>query len=98
MALYKDQSPSHRCLKDILQSADDLSQSIFVLHWGPDVTQLAKELCEKQARVVYFDHSTGWEVKLPKCVVPVDYVSRHTQAYWGRVAPNNPIFLCAQYR
>ena len=91
MVLYNDTSTAHRSLDEVLACDADLQRAIFVLHWGPDVTRLARQLCQKGAQVVYFAHSTGWQVKLLHHV-PIVCVSRHTQAYWGRLAPHNPIY------
>ncbi len=62
---------------------------IYCIHYGPHVSTLARKL--KGRRVVYFAHSTGWRIRLPRHV-PIVCVSRHTMAYWGRHAPENPLF------
>lgn len=75
-------------------------EEIFVVHWGPNVPALLNRL--KGRNVVYFAHSTGWGFLLPP-EVPVITVSKHTQAYWGREAPNQfimrlPNIIGEEYR
>ena len=80
--------------KDVLfldEVIKDISaaNNIYVIHWGPDIPQLLTKL--KHFNVVYFAHSTGYKFKIPQ-KVPIITVSKHSQAYWGRFAPNNLIF------
>jgi len=75
-------------LNDVLVS-NDTEDAIFIIHWGPHVPRLLQKLSGKN--VVYVAHSTGWGFKLPSDV-PIIAMSRYTQAYWGRHAPNSPIY------
>ncbi|MGI0480444.1 glycosyltransferase [Geminocystis sp. CENA526] len=65
------------------------TNNIYAIHWGPDIPQLLTKL--NKFNVVYFAHSTGYKFKIPS-KVPIINVSKHSQAYWGRFAPNNLIF------
>lgn len=65
------------------------TNAIFIIHWGPHVQSLAARLHSKN--IVYIAHSTGWKIQLPNSV-PIIAVSKHTQAFWGKHAPNSPIF------
>lgn len=71
-------------IRDI--SADN---NIYIIHWGPDIPQLLTKL--NKFNVVYFAHSTGYKFNIPS-KVPIINVSKHSQGYWGRFAPNNLIF------
>lgn len=71
-------------LDDLLGNAHS-DQPIYVIHWGPDVAELAGRLADRD--VVYFAHSTGWGMTLPPRI-PILCVSRNTLGYWGRHAPN----------
>jgi hypothetical protein len=88
LVTYKCREEHTLFLSDILAN-NDTEEAIFVIHWGPDVSGLLKMLTGKN--VIYVAHSTGWGFKLPSDV-PIIAVSRHTQAYWGRHAPNSPIY------
>ena len=84
IATYRYRVKGVPFLDDFLETSPD-DNDIFVIHWGPDVPTLLSRL--KGRQVVYIAHSTGWGFKLPPGV-PVITVSRHSQAYWGRKAPN----------
>lgn len=71
-------------LDEVLKAPPN-DDEIFVVHWGPNVPTLLSRL--KGRNIVYVAHSTGWGFQLPP-EVPVITVSRHSQAYWGRKAPN----------
>ena len=87
---YKQKSEGVKYLDDVLmQDAETLQGCIFVIHWGPHVSNLLKRL--KGLSVVYVAHSTGWGFNLPT-TVPILAVSRHTQSYWATRAPKNPVF------
>ena len=84
---YRRREKDTLFLEDLLQSKDD--NSIYVIHWGPDIGKLLKKLSHKQ--VVYLSHSTGYKLQVPASV-PIITVSKNSQAYWGRYAPNNLLF------
>ena len=85
---YNKRCEGTEYLDDVLESKAS-NDSIFIVHWGPDVAGLIHRL--EGMHVVYIAHSTGWALSLPP-TVPVLAVSRHTQAYWGKHAPASPIF------
>lgn len=75
---------------DLIKSRDiSTDNNIYIIHWGPHIKQLLRKL--KGRNIVYFAHSTGYNWKIPSSV-PIVCVSKHTQAYWGRYAPNSLIF------
>ena len=88
---YRTPDERYRNLDDIFTSDNTLSSCIFVIHWGPHVTDLAKRLRSRSLKVVYFAHSTGWDLELDDGV-PIVCVSKNTQAIRGRLNPRNPIF------
>lgn len=74
-------------LDDILaRPAKADAEPVFAIHWGPDIAMLLDRLRGRD--VVYFAHSTGWGMQIAP-TVPILCVSRNTQGYWGRHAPNN---------
>lgn len=85
---YRKKEPNVLYLDDVIGdiSADN---NIYIIHWGPDIPYLLTKL--NKFHVVYFAHSTGYKFKIPS-KVPIINVSKHSQAYWGRFAPNNLIF------
>ncbi|WP_308256600.1 glycosyltransferase [Geminocystis sp. GBBB08] len=88
---YKKQEKDILFLDEIIRDIKDISaaNNIYIIHWGPHIQELLTKL--KNQNVVYFAHSTGYKVKIPS-KVPIISVSKHSQAYWGRYAPNNLIF------
>jgi len=90
MATYKKRSKDIIFLDDFLDHLENKPQDVvFLIHWGPDVAQLLKRL--KGFPIVYVAHSTNWKFSVPKNT-PIIAVSRHSQAYWGKHAPYNPIY------
>lgn len=85
---YETQEEGTRFLNSILEQ-DDTRNAIFFIHWGPHVPDLINRLAEKN--VVYVSYSTGYGFKIPPRV-PILAGSRHTQAYWGRQAPDSLIY------
>ena len=89
---YRRREKDTLFLDDLLQANDKENQiedSIYVIHWGPDIGKLLKKLRNQQ--VVYLSHSTGYNLQVPASV-PIVTVSKNSQAYWGRYAPNNLLF------
>jgi glycosyltransferase involved in cell wall biosynthesis len=87
-ATYKEKDQDDIFLDDVLkQDVDD--EAIYVVHWGPDVQHLLKILSNKH--IVYFAHSSGWNIRIPS-EIPIVAVSKHTQAFWGKHAPNSLIY------
>ena len=86
---YRKRETDTLFLDDLLQDNRPDDNNIYVIHWGPDIAKLVKKLRHKQ--VVYFSHSTGYSFKLP-ARIPIITVSKHSQAYWGRYAPNSLLF------
>ncbi|PHV63860.1 glycosyltransferase [Cyanobacterium aponinum] len=76
-------------LEDIIRQTPTANSDIYVIHWGPHINKLLTKL--KHRNVVYIAHSTGYKFKIPP-QVPIIAVSKHSQAYWGRYAPNSLIF------
>jgi glycosyltransferase involved in cell wall biosynthesis len=74
-------------LDELLSTAAE--DAIFVVHWGPHVPGLLRRLSGR--RVVYHAHSTGYGFTPPPGV-PIIAVSRHSLAYFGRHAPNAPLY------
>lgn len=75
-------------LDDILeQTVED--DAIFIVHWGPHIPELLQTLTGRN--VVYVSQSTGYRWTLPPSV-PILCGSRNTLAFWGRFAPNAPLF------
>ncbi len=72
----------------LTQPAED-DKRTYCIHYGPHITQLCKNL--KGRRVIYFSHSTGWEINLPTSI-PIVCVSKHCMAYWAKHSPGNPLF------
>ncbi|BAQ63328.1 hypothetical protein GM3709_93 [Geminocystis sp. NIES-3709] len=85
---YKKKEKDVLFLDDLIKNIRE-DNNIYIIHWGPDIPQLLTKL--KNKNVVYFAHSTGYKFKIP-VKVPIITVSKHSQAYWGRFAPNNLIF------
>lgn len=85
---YRKKEPDTLFLDDLLQN-NSPDNNIYVIHWGPDIGKLLKKLKHKQ--VVYLSHSTGYSFKIP-ARVPIITVSKNSQAYWGRHAPNSLLF------
>lgn len=85
---YKKRVQGVPFLDDVLTN-DVSNESIFIIHWGYHIKGLVKRLAGKN--VVYLAHSTGDPFTLPPSI-PIICVSRHTQAYWGRYAPNSLIY------
>lgn len=83
-ATYQHRVEGYPFLDDLLKVPPN-EDDIFIIHWGPNVPSLLSRLRDRN--VVYVAHSTGWGFQLPP-EVPVITVSRHTQAFWGREAPN----------
>ena len=84
---YGTRVDGYSFLDDILAaSGEGANKPIFVVHWVPDVARLVERLEGRD--VVYIAHSTGWNSKLP-ATVPILCVSRNSQAFWGRYAPNS---------
>lgn len=86
--VYESRDVSVPFLDDVLQQTDAAS-SIFVIHWGPHVSELIQRLVDRN--VVYLSYSTGYGFKVP-ARVPIIAGSRHTLAYWGKHAPDSPIY------
>jgi len=63
--------------------------SIFIIHWGPHITELLQLLAGKN--IVYVSYTTGYGFRLPPDV-PIIAGSKHTQAYWGRYSPNSLLY------
>ena len=74
---------------DHLLEAEDTNDDIFIVHWGPHITDLIQRLAGKN--IVYASYSTGYDFAIPPGV-PIIASSKHTQAYWGRYSPSSPIF------
>jgi hypothetical protein len=89
IATYKKRISGIPYLDDILKNNAD-NNAIFLIFWGHDLKDLLLRL--KGKNIVYHSHSTGHGLELPEAV-PIIAVSQHTLAYWGRFAPNNPLFL-----
>jgi len=85
---YSERIEGYRYLNDLLLHPSAEEQPIFVIHWGPDVQMLIKQL--EGQDVVYTAHSAGWRITIPRHV-PIICVSRNTLGYWGRYAPNSLI-------
>ena len=85
---YRQRETNTLFLDEIIKQ-DNPDNNIYIIHWGPDIGKLLKKLKDKQ--VVYFAHSTGYSLKIP-ARVPIITVSKHSQAYWGRYAPNSLLF------
>lgn len=90
MVTYEIQDSDTPFLDSFLDDVkENLQDVVFVIHWGPDVAGLLKRL--SGFPIVYVAHSTNWKFSLPQNI-PIIAVSRHSQAYWGRHAPSNPIY------
>jgi hypothetical protein len=74
---------------DELLADESAREAIFFIHWGPHIPALLERL--QGRNVVYVAYSTGYGFQLP-AGVPVFAGSRHAQSYWGKYAPNAPIF------
>ncbi|MBL8063905.1 MAG: glycosyltransferase [Anaerolineales bacterium] len=85
---YEDKAEGTPTLDEVLQASAG-EDAIFFVHWGPHVPGLIERL--KGRHVVYVSYSTGYGFHIP-ANVPILAGSRHTQAYWGRYAANNPIY------
>jgi glycosyltransferase involved in cell wall biosynthesis len=85
---YKKKEADTLHLDDVIK-ASKAAEDIYLIHWGPHIPQLLTKL--KNHHVVYFAHSTGYKFQIPP-KVPIINVSKHSQAYWGKYAPNNLIF------
>ena len=85
---YEDEEEGTRFLNTLLGQGD-LKDAIFFVHWGPHVPKLIHLLSDKN--IVYISYSTGYNFQIPPSI-PIIAGSKHTQAYWGRNAPNSPIF------
>lgn len=85
---YKKKEKDVLFLDDVIKDIS-ATNNIYIIHWGPDIQELLTKL--KDFNVVYFAHSTGYKLKIPS-KVPIITVSKHSQGYWGRYAPNNLIF------
>lgn len=85
---YKKKEKNVLFLDDVIKDTS-ATNNIYVIHWGPHIQELLTKL--KNHNVVYFAHSTGYKFKISS-KVPIITVSKHSQAYWGRFAPNNLIF------
>ena len=85
---YRKRETNTLFLDEVIKQ-NNPDDNIYIIHWGPDIAKLLKKLKDKQ--VVYFSHSTGYSLKIPP-KVPIITVSKHSQAYWGRYAPNSLIF------
>lgn len=95
---YRQREADTLFLDDLIKD-NRPDNNIYIIHWGPDIAKLVKKLQHKQ--VVYFAHSTGYSFQLP-ARIPIITVSKHSQAYWGRYAPNSLLFhlpneISAQY-
>ncbi len=88
LATYEVREPDTLFLNDLLATATP-DDAIFVIHWGPDIAYLLQRL--KGQNVVYVAHSTGIYRQIPP-QVPIVAISKNTQAYWGRYAPNSLIY------
>ena len=86
---YRHREANTLFLDDLMKDTDRLDNNIYVIHWGPDIRRLLTKL--KQKQVIYFAHSTGYSLKIPPRV-PIITVSRNSQGYWGRYAPNSLLF------
>lgn len=86
---YRQREKDTLFLDDLLKKNPAEDTGVYVIHWGPDIQRLLTKL--KNRRVIYVAHSSGYRFTLPP-KVPIIAVSKHTQAYWGRHAPNSLIF------
>lgn len=85
---YQKNEQNTLFLDDILKQ-NAKNNSIYFIHWGPNIIQLLKRL--KNKNVVYVAHSTGYQFNIP-ARVPIITVSKNSQGYWGRKSPNSLIF------
>ncbi|MBW4665510.1 MAG: glycosyltransferase [Chroococcus sp. CMT-3BRIN-NPC107] len=85
---YRQREKDTLFLDQVLQQKD-LSDAIFVISWGFDITKLVAKL--KQHNVVYHAHSAGYKFSLPASM-PIITVSRNTMGYWGQKSPNSLIY------
>jgi glycosyltransferase involved in cell wall biosynthesis len=85
---YRQREADTLFLDDLIRN-NRPDNNIYVIHWGPDIAKLVQKL--KYQQVVYFAHSTGYSFQLP-ARIPIITVSKHSQAYWGRYAPNSLLF------
>ncbi len=85
---YRKREVDTLFLDDLIKGNSD-DDNIYIIHWGPDIKKLLKKL--KNRQVIYFSHSTGYSLQIPE-QVPIISVSKHSQAYWGRYAPNCLVF------
>jgi len=88
LATYEGREPETPFLNDLLATANR-DNAIFVIHWGPDIPYLLQRL--KGQNIVYVAHSTGLRCRIPP-QVPIVAISKNTQAYWGRHAPNSLLY------
>jgi glycosyltransferase involved in cell wall biosynthesis len=86
---YKEQVAGTPFLDDILADVS-AADAIFLIFWGHDLNDLLARL--EGRNIVYHAHSSGYKFVLPQGI-PIIAVSRHTLGYWGRHAPNTPLFL-----
>ena len=90
LVTYRERSPGHPYLDDLLSTNSSKSQILWIVSWGFDVPRLIHRL--RGHRVAYHAHSSGYGFSLPPGV-PVLAVSRNTLGYWGDRAPRNPLLL-----
>ena len=87
---YRTPDAKFRTFEQVLDSNESFEESMFVIHWGPHVSDLALRLRSHNLKFVYFAHSTGWGADLDDGV-PIICVSKNTQSIWGRQSPRNLI-------
>ena len=90
---YGQRQPDAPFLEDLLRQEPASLQRqapLWLVSWGFHVPRLLRRL--RGCAVAYHAHSSGYGFRLPPGV-PVVAVSRHTMAYWGAMAPRNPLFL-----
>lgn len=90
LASYKRVEANMPYLDDLLTTClPEFDTRTYCIHYGPHVSHLSKKL--RGRKVIYFAHSTGWKISLPT-TTPIVCVSKNTLGYWGKTAPNNPLF------
>lgn len=81
---YRQREPDVLFLADLLKQPH-LDSAIFVISWGFDVGQLARQL--RAYPLIYHAHSSGYGFHLsPR--IPIITVSRNTLGYWGQRSPH----------
>ena len=89
-ATYQRKHSNTRWLDDLLNTPANDDRKVYCIHYGPHINKLLKKLTGR--KVIYFCHSTGWNIHLGPEVSVVS-VSRHCLAYWAKKSPGSAHYL-----